>query len=455
MGSPITFSGANGIDFNLILNSIMSQESQPLQALQTRQAQLQSRANTFGTLSTRATALQTAAAKLADATQIGGYSATSNNSAALSVSASSGAIPGRYDVVVSELARAQVTASATTAPDADSTVVASGGTLSIGGVTVTLTGAVTLRGLADAINATSNPPARAAVVQSGPGAYRLVLSAKDTGQANAFTITNGLTGGSGIAFGDSDSDGTSGDDAADNAVQASDASLTVNNIPITSASNTITSAIPGVTITAFQKDPTKTIVVDVASDSAGLKSKITDFAKAYNDFSKFVSDQVAAAGRGDASSIGRDPLLRQLKDELRSTLVSQFATGGAYSSLSQVGLGFTRTGQLELDDATLTSALASGTADVEKLFAGVSGTAGAFATLDTQLDRYTQTDGLLPGARKQMTDQASRLSGSIATMQDRLAIRRASLQREFIAADRAMSQLQSQSGSLAKIGAGL
>lgn len=455
MGSPITFSGANGIDFNLILNSIMSQESQPLQALQTRQAQLTSRANTLGTLTTRATALQTAAAKLADATQISGYSATSNDNAALSVSASSGAIPGRYDVVVNELARAQVTASATTAPDADSTVVASGGTLTIGGVTVTLTGAVTLRGLADAINATSNPPARAAVVQSGPGAYRLVLSAKDTGQANAFTITNNLTGGTGVGFTDTDGDGTSGDDTADNAVQASDASLTVNNIPITSSSNTISSAIPGVTITAFQKDPANAIVVDVAADSAGLKSKLSDFVKAYNDFAKFASDQVTAAGKGDPSSIGRDPLLRQLKDELRTSLVGQYSTGGAFTSLSQIGLEFTRTGQMQLNETTLTSALTNGTADVEKLFVGISGTAGAFATLDTQLDRYTQTDGLLPGAKKQMTDQASRLSDSIATMQDRLALRRSALQREFIAADRAMSQLQSQSGSLAKIGASL
>jgi flagellar capping protein FliD len=84
-------------------------------------------------------------------------------------------------------------------------------------VTVTLAGSTTLRQLADAINAAGNPPARASVVQSGPSSYRLVLSAKDTGQANAFTITNNLTGGSGVSFGDDDSDGISGDSAADNA----------------------------------------------------------------------------------------------------------------------------------------------------------------------------------------------------------------------------------------------
>ena len=47
MGSPITLSGFNSIDFNLILTSIMTQESQPLTALQSRQSALKSRASTF------------------------------------------------------------------------------------------------------------------------------------------------------------------------------------------------------------------------------------------------------------------------------------------------------------------------------------------------------------------------------------------------------------------------
>lgn len=451
MGSPITFSGLNGIDFNLILTSIMSQESQPLQALQTRQAALTSRANTFGTLTTRAVALQEAAAKLSDPAQLSGFTATSSESSALSVSATADAIPGRYDVVVNELARAQVTASTTTATDPD-TVVASGGTISVGGVTVTLTGATTLRQLADAINASSTPPARASVVQSGPSSYRLVLTARETGQANAFTVTNNLTGGTGVAFGDADGNGTTGDSAADNAVQAGDASLLVNNIPITSTTNTITQAIPGVTITAFRRDPNTSIAVDVAADSAGLKTRITDFVKAYNDFAKFVTDQGTAAAKGDTSSIGRDPLLRQLKDQIRATLVGQTGSGGAFSALSQVGIEFTRSGTLTLNETTLAAAIEDGTANLETLFAGSTGVPGIFAALDTQLDTYTQSDGLIPGARKQMTEQATRLTDSIANMQERLAQRRSALQREFIAADRAMSQLQSQSGSLSQFG---
>jgi flagellar capping protein FliD len=120
-----------------------------------------------------------------------------------------------------------------------------------------------------------------------------------------------------------------------------------------------------------------------------------------------------------------------------------------------VGIAFTRTGTMELNETTLTESIANGTLDLERLFAGTAGTPGVFAALDTQLDAFTQSDGLIPGARKQMTDQASRLTDSMAAMQDRLAIRRAALQREFIAADAAMSQLQGQTGSLAQFGSTL
>lgn len=450
MGSPITFSGANGIDFGMILTAIMSQESQPLQAMQTRQAALQAKANTFGTLTARAVALQEAAARLSDSSGLSGYAATSSDGTAIGVSSTSSAMPGRYEVVVSALARAQVTASTTTAPDPDA-VVATGGTITIGGHTVTLAGSTTLRQLADAINASSDPPARASVVQSGPGAYRLVLSARETGVANGFTVSNNLTGGSGVAFGDADGNGVSGDTAADNAVQASDAAMTVNNIPITSTTNTITAAIPGVTFTAFRANPASTVVVDVAQDTASLKNKIATFVQAYNDFTKFVTDQGASAARSDQASIGRDPLLRQIKEQVRSTLAGQAGTGGVFSALSQVGIEFTRTGTLTLNETALNDAVENGTADLERLFAGTAGTPGLLAMLDTQLDNFTRSDGLIPGARKQATEQATRLSDSISSMQDRLAIRRASLQREFIAADRAMSQLTSQSGSLSQL----
>src|SRR5262245_15523006 len=232
--AAISFSGFNNIDFSTVLTAIMTQESQPLNTLAAKQTALNTESAAYRTLATRLSTLDSAANALSDPTTVTRYSATASDTAAVSLVAQSNAAPGRYDVVVQKLARAQVTAAATTAPDANTTAVATGGSLTIGGVQVQLTGSVTLQGLADKINGTSGIGVQSAVIQSAPGAYKLMLSSTSTGAANAFTISNSLTGGTGIAFTDTDNDGVSGDSLADNAINASDAAALVNNIPVTS-----------------------------------------------------------------------------------------------------------------------------------------------------------------------------------------------------------------------------
>src|SRR5262245_26660607 len=125
----------------------MQQESQPLLALQTRQRALESRANTFTTFVSKASALQSAAEALADIDSASSYKATSNDPTAVAISAGSSAVSGRYEVTVTELARAQVMVSSSSSADSDTTVVANAGTLTIGGHAITISGSVTLKGL--------------------------------------------------------------------------------------------------------------------------------------------------------------------------------------------------------------------------------------------------------------------------------------------------------------------
>jgi flagellar hook-associated protein 2 len=451
MSSAVSFSGFNNIDFNLILNSIMGQESQPLVALQSRQNALQSRIGNFATLSTRVSALQQAAEALASTDALTAFTASSSDTTAVSVTAGSSALPGRYEIVVNELGRAQVMVSTTSAPDADTTVVSNGGALTFGGETVTITGPVTLRQLADAINANADVPVQASVIQASANTFRLVLTAKTSGQDNAFTVANTLTGGTGVAFTDTDSDGVSGDSAADNVQQALNASLLVNNIPVSSATNTLDNVVPGATLTLLKKDPASTVVVDVAADPQKLKDKIASFVTAYNDLVKFATDQATSAGQRDPSSIGRDPVVRELRTALRNALSTAYGSG-ATSYLSEVGISFTQTGTIAFDGSTFDEAVENGT-DVEALFVGGSGTPGAFASLETLLGAYTDIGGILPNTKEQLDAQVSRLTDQIQSLQDRLALRRAALQREFTAADAAMSRLKNQSGSLASFGA--
>jgi flagellar hook-associated protein 2 len=455
VGSPITFSGFNDIDFNLVLNAIMQQESQPLVALQSRQSQMKSRANTFGDLVAKTTALQTAAEALSNPASIASYKAISSDPTAIAVSSGSSALAGRYEIVVNELARSQVMASSSSAPDPDTTVVADGGSLVIGGHTISVTGAVTLKQLAETINDDTASPVSASVVQAAPGSFRLVLTGKNTGAANAFEVQNSLTGGIGVAFTDTDGDNTSGDDAADNAVVASDASLLVNNIAVISSSNTLDSVIPGTTITLYKKDPATTVVIDVAEDTGSLKTRLENFITAYNEFVKFAGEQTKSATNKDPASIGRDPLLRQMRSMMRTSLNDEYATGGQFTYLSQIGVELTQTGTLQLNEAAFNDAISGGTADVAALLAGTTSTPGALASISTMLEEYTQSNGIILEARDQLTEAADRLNKQIESMEVRLAMRRASLQQEFIAADAAMSRLKSQIGSLASFGANL
>jgi flagellar hook-associated protein 2 len=447
VSTGITFSGFNDIDFNVVVNALMAQASQPLTALQTKQTALKSQLSSFAQLTAKVSAVQTAAEALASSNALSSYSSTLSDSSVFSAVTSTDSTPGHYDIVVNELARSQVTASASTAPDANTTTVADGGSLTINGTTVTLTGAVTLQGLAKAINETSGIQANASVVQTGAGAYRLVLTGTATGAANAFTVQNSLTGG-GVVFTDTDSDGTTGNSALDNAVQATDAQLTVNNLAITSASNTVKTAVPGTTLTLLRKSPGTSVSLEVSADSSALQEKVEAFVAAYNGLQKFASDQNLAAASGSTSSIARDPLLRALRNSLRSTLGGQYGTADI-SYLSQMGVEFTRSGTLQFNTTRFKAAIADGTAPLDRLLNGTGNDDGAFGAVKTLMTQYTQSSGMIDQAEERLNKTISLLDRQMADMQRRLDVQRAAMAREYAAADLAMTQLKNQSGALA------
>jgi flagellar hook-associated protein 2 len=450
VSSGITFSGFNNIDFGLVLNAIMQAESVPLTNLQKRQTTLKSQVTNLGAFSSKITALQTAAAALSTPENATPFKASSSDATAVTVSAGSSAVSGRYDVNITTLARAQVTASANAAPDATTTTVATGGSITIGGETIAISSAMTLKQLSEAINANADAPARAAVVQSGTNSFKLVLTAKNTGADHAFTVTDNLTGGAfDLAFTDTDSNGVIGDSVEDNAVQASDAALTINNIPITSAGNTLDAAIPGASLTLLKEN--SSVVVDVSADPAALKTKVQNVVTAYNDLVKFMGEQNAAAAKGDQTSIGREAMLRGLRNTMRSVFSAEYDMGGAFSYLAQIGLEMTTSGTMQLRESKFNDAVKNGTADVSLLLGGATGVDGAFTALEDALKTYTQNDGFVSKAQNQINSQITKLGTQVDNMQARLAIRRSALQAEFTAADAAMTLLRSQSGSLSNL----
>ena len=448
MSSPITFSGFNDIDFNVVLNALMTQASQPLTALQNRQKALNTQISSFDTLKSRVSSLRSAADSLGSMESISTMAGTSSNPG-VSISTGNDAQAGHYDVVVNELARAQVTAS-TALAITPAAPVASGGSLTIGGIVVEVTGDVTLEQLAAAINATEDVGVNAAVVKTGPNSQRLALTSKQSGEANAFTIVNALTGGSGLQFGDDDGNGISGDSAIDNAVNASDASILINNIAATSTTNVFEDVVPGVTLTVSKKDTETVVGLDVGPDGTALESKVNAFITAYNDLVRFTETQRTSSGNGDAGSIGREPMMRQLRNSLRTELLGPHGAG-TLTRLSEAGVEFGSDGFLTLNKTMFDEAVASNGDAVRELFAG---TGGIFPAVETALEEYTQATGFISTIKERLKSQISAMDSQIEAMQRRLALQREAMQRQFTEADAAMSRLKNQSGSLASLGIG-
>ena len=438
MGSPITFSGFNNIDFNSVLEALSAQERQPVVQLETQQAQLQKQRAAFGTLATRLSAVESAARDLSSATAFSSTKAASSNESIVKASGGAGGATGSYSILVSKLAKAQVTATNGTTPDADTTIVASGGTLTIGGKTVTVTGDATLQGLATAINETEDIGVTASVVRQG-ASYQLVLTGRETGTAEAFTVTNGLTGGAGVNFNPV------------NYQEAQDAEFTVNNVPVTSSTNAIEDVVPGTAIT-LQQESTNPVTVMITADMSAVEDLVKKFTGSYNDLMSFLETQAKAYGNKERDNIGGDPLVRQLRNSLSRVAGKEVATGAAFTALSQVGLTFNRTGQLEFRAADLQKALSTDRDAVISLFKGGTGFDGAFGNVKAAIGSYTSGGGLIPTAQTRLDDQLTKIGDRISELERRLAIRKAAMQKEFIATDLAIAQLNASLGQLGSLG---
>lgn len=461
--AAIQVSGFNNIDFGALADAIVASERAPLTNLETSKTNLETKNTAFGTLASKLSTLQTAFQNLGKSTSMAGLSVSSSDGG-VGVSAGTGNVGGTYDVVVSQLAKQQVTASTSTYGSSDD-IVATGGTLVLrdsqgNDSVITVTGPLKLSELAAAINAKDTAPVNASVVQTSPGTYQLVLTGRATGAAGSFSVgvaagasgqVTSLTGGAGITFTNFDQDGFAGDSVEDNKQQAQNALFKVNSLDVSSAGNVVNDVVPGATLTLTKADPTKTVTVQVSRDSSQGSATIDKLVSAYNDLLSFLDTQRTNEIAGKAG-ISRDPLVRSLRDNMRAAFMAQYTGTGSFTRLAEIGLGFDRSGKLTLDKTIYNAAMKDKPADVQSLFS-TQGTAGkgAFGALETLIDSYTESGGLVSDMRERITEQVKSMTTRIDAMDHQLQQRREALMAEYNAADRTMSLLKNQSSTLSTL----
>jgi flagellar hook-associated protein 2 len=405
--------GSN-LDVNGIINQLMAAESQPLVALATKEAKYQSQLSALGQIKAALSSFQSAAKGLTSATDSDAFTASSSDTAVLTASADSEATKGSYSLSVFGLATAQQLVATGQSGTADAigsgaaTTVTirfgtiSGGTFDSGtglysGATFTANTSKseieislddtnnTLVGIQDAINELQ-AGVTAKIIYDGSGSpYRLTLAADNTGASNSMQID--VSGDASIsALLAYDPAGTQN---LSQTAAAADAAVTVDGISISSESNTLSDVAPGATFTL--KD-TGDATVTIDRDTSKMRSSLETLAKAYNDLNKAVAENTAfeATLQGDAAALS---VQRQIRSALGA---AQSGISSTYSTLSQLGLSFERSGSIAFDSSKFQSAVTASPTEVRDLVAAFGSSLGTLADnlVDDTGPINSRTDGL-------------------------------------------------------------
>ena len=198
MGTISSTGVGSGLDVKSIVSQLVAIEKQPLVALQTKASTIQAQFSLYGTLKSQAGALESAANVLSSASGWNAQKASSSNAAAVGVTAGAATEAVSMSVEVSQLARAQSSASAGVLAG---TKITTAGTLSIqlgSWVGSTFTGSATAIGvdiavddtvanIASKINATADVGVSASVLRDG-AKERLVIRSKTSGEVGGFRV---------------------------------------------------------------------------------------------------------------------------------------------------------------------------------------------------------------------------------------------------------------------------
>lgn len=484
----------SGLDVNSVVTSLMALERRPLQLLQGRAGEVQTRLSAYGSLQSQLAALADVASRLAEPSAwqpLRVESSSAEAVAAVPLPAQPGAAAApppaaltRLRLEVQQLAQGQALASPAYA--GGTSTVGTGelrielGSLGPAGfapgpaaalrISVSAANA-SLAGVRDAINAAGAAASvtagiTASIVGSG-GEARLVLRGPE-GAASVMRITATATDGqsqdaAGLSALAWDPAAAPVPGALAEVQVARDALYTLDGLALRSPRNQIDGAVEGVRLTLRQVT-TAPVTLGVSADASALRKNIHDFASAYNGLVRLLQQQTLAdpGGKnrgtlqGDSAPLG---LLSQLRAMARSAVPGSEGAGagsGAAASLNLAALGLEaqRDGTLVVQEARLASALAQ-PALLARMFAAAPAAPAAPAVADPASGglalrlkawarRATGEDGAITQRLQGLRGTLDRNQKAQDTAQDRLARTEARLRAQYQRLDSDMSGLNAR-----------
>ncbi len=369
------FSGkTSGIDVSSVVDELMQVDEQPETQMQTEQTTISSQVSALTSIGSQLTTLASDVNALTDLDGAFSQMTTgSSDSTVVDASADSTATAGTHSVVVTNLATTSSSYSAyipsSTSLGGDQIVVNYGSDPNNPTKTDTInipTSDTTLQQAASYING-AGYGVTANVVTDSVGS-RLVLASNTSGAAGNLTVTSPAT-----TF---------------TTAAGVDAQLTVDGVPVDSGSNTVTGAIPGVTLSLGAADPNTPVLISVEPDTTQASTAIQNFVNDYNTVVGSINSQYTLDSSGNEGVLAGDSMLQTLQSNLLS-MISTTAAGN-YPNLQSLGIEMQNDGTLQINSSTLSTALSSDYSDVQNFFQSTTGWGSTATTQMNQLTDPTQ-----------------------------------------------------------------
>lgn len=330
---------------------------QPVDGLRLSSSSYDIKISNYGQIQSDLAVLESAAQTLSGSNAFSRYSAKSTNPAIFTSYAQGSALPGVYNVEVSQLAQGETLVSAaqhdpsmTIGSDHPATVtfIFKNGD----NINLNINKPDSLSAIAASINQ-ANIGVSAQVISDDSG-FRLMLNGS-SGASNAFSI--GVSGNDAISHLLSYSDDTT-DSLMSKTMAAQDSQGTVNGTPINGNSNVLADIASGVTLNL---KGVGTATVAVSPDLTRISNAVQSFVDAYNIAQSDIATNMAGELSGDKT-------LPAVSGLLSSDLAARQTLPGGSSLLTQIGITPGKDGTLSFNTQAFQDAYSLNPDGVARLF---------------------------------------------------------------------------------------
>jgi len=401
--TPSAATQGTGIDVTAVVSQILDSDRAPERVWQAQQTSLAAQSNALSTINADLLDLQTKVDALKDVNgALTAKSVTSSLPGIVTATAQVSAANSNHLVTVDSLATTSTYFTDPLPPTA--TLKQSSFNLQVGSgpaVNVPVAAGATLQNVADFINGIKGG-VTANVISDATG-LRLAIVSQTSGTAGDFNISGNSTA---LVF--------------QKPVTGADASLTVDGVPISSSSNTVAGAIPGVTLNLASAARGTQVQVSVAGDATTATKAVTDFVSSYNTLIQTVNAQFSFDPTGStAAPLSGNSTVRSLQTSLLNDITYSITGNNGFVNLESLGISLQNDGTLTVNSDTLNNVLASHPADFQNFFQQLqTGFAANFSKdLATQSDptqgaiglNLTEIQNTQAGLTKQINDLEDRL----------------------------------------------